>query len=227
MGHGIQVRSLGVKKSIKARLIVTFVGITVIAFSMIMLANHFLLEKYYVTKKIDSIKVVYEELNHYEKLTDKKLQDLKSLCIEKNISWLIMDTYHSEILYYDSRNPNRLYASLFGYITGIESMKTSILEREETYTLEIKRDMELDYLDMWGILDNQDVFLIRLPMAGIKDSMEISNMFYLYTGVVVVLISILAIWYLSKRITRPVEELTNISKRMCELDFDARYESGG
>ena len=87
--------------------------------------------------------------------------------------------------------------------------------------------MELDYLDMWGILDNQDVFLIRLPMAGIKDSMEISNMFYLYTGVVVVLISILAIWYLSKRITRPVEELTNISKRMCELDFDARYESGG
>ena len=106
-------------------------------------------------------------------------------------------------------------------------MKTSILEREETYTLEIKRDMELDYLDMWGILDNQDVFLIRLPMAGIKDSMEISNMFYLYTGVVVVLISILAIWYLSKRITRPVEELTNISKRMCELDFDARYESGG
>lgn len=164
MGHGIQVRSLGVKKSIKARLIVTFVGITVIAFSMIMLANHFLLEKYYVTKKIDSIKVVYEELNHYEKLTDKKLQDLKSLCIEKNISWLIMDTYHSEILYYDSRNPNRLYASLFGYITGIESMKTSILEREETYTLEIKRDMELDYLDMWHLCLQLYQMLLNLQL---------------------------------------------------------------
>ena len=227
MGNGIQVRGLGIKKSIKARLIVTFVGIVVIAFVLISLSNSFLLERYYVAKKTDAIQDVYEKLNQYDSLTSDKVQSLKSICIEKNISWVILDTNHSEILDYDSRNANRLYASLFGYITGVAPAKSSTLEETDNYTLEVNRDMDMDYLDMWGMLDNNNVFLIRLPMAGISDSIQISNMFYLYTGMIVVAISILAIWFLSQRLTKPLEELTDISIRMSNLDFNAKYESGG
>ncbi|RHV47778.1 HAMP domain-containing protein [Firmicutes bacterium OM04-13BH] len=215
------------KKSIKARLIVTFVGIVVIAFVLIALSNSFLLERYYVAKKTDAIQDVYEKLNQYDSLTSDKVQSLKSICIEKNISWVILDTNHSEILDYDSRNANRLYASLFGYITGVAPAKSSTLEETDNYTLEVNRDMDMDYLDMWGMLDNNNVFLIRLPMAGISDSIQISNMFYLYTGMIVVAISILAIWFLSQRLTKPLEELTDISIRMSNLDFNAKYESGG
>lgn len=227
MGNGIQVRGLRIKKSIKARLIVTFVGIVVIAFVLIALSNSFLLERYYVAKKTDAIQDVYEKLNQYDSLTSDKVQSLKSICIEKNISWVILDTNHSEILDYDSRNVNRLYASLFGYITGVAPAKSSTLEETDNYTLEVNRDMDMDYLDMWGMLDNNNVFLIRLPMAGISDSIQISNMFYLYTGMIVVAISILAIWFLSQRLTKPLEELTDISIRMSNLDFNAKYESGG
>lgn len=227
MGNGIQVRGLGIKKLIKARLIVTFVGIVVIAFVLIALSNSFLLERYYVAKKTDAIQDVYEKLNQYDSLTSDKVQSLKSICIEKNISWVILDTNHSEILDYDSRNANRLYASLFGYITGVAPAKSSTLEETDNYTLEVNRDMDMDYLDMWGMLDNNNVFLIRLPMAGISDSIQISNMFYLYTGMIVVAISILAIWFLSQRLTKPLEELTDISIRMSNLDFNAKYESGG
>ena len=227
MGNGIQVRGLGIKKSIKARLIVAFVGIVVIAFVLIALSNSFLLEQYYVAKKTDAIQDVYEKLNQYDSLTSDKVQSLKSICIEKNISWVILDTNHSEILDYDSRNANRLYASLFGYITGVAPAKSSTLEETDNYTLEVNRDMDMDYLDMWGMLDNNNVFLIRLPMAGISDSIQISNMFYLYTGMIVVAISILAIWFLSQRLTKPLEELTDISIRMSNLDFNAKYESGG
>ena len=227
MGNGIQVRGLRIKKSIKARLIVAFVGIVVIAFVLIALSNSFLLERYYVAKKTDAIQDVYEKLNQYDSLTSDKVQSLKSICIEKNISWVILDTNHSEILDYDSRNANRLYASLFGYITGVAPAKSSTLEKTDNYTLEVNRDMDMDYLDMWGMLDNNNVFLIRLPMAGISDSIQISNMFYLYTGMIVVAISILAIWFLSQRLTKPLEELTDISIRMSNLDFNAKYESGG
>ena len=227
MGNGIQVRGLGIKKSIKARLIVAFVGIVVIAFVLIALSNSFLLERYYVAKKTDAIQDVYEKLNQYDSLTSDKVQSLKSICIEKNISWVILDTNHSEILDYDSRNANRLYASLFGYITGVAPAKSSTLDETDNYTLEVNRDMDMDYLDMWGMLDNNNVFLIRLPMAGISDSIQISNMFYLYTGMIVVAISILAIWFLSQRLTKPLEELTDISIRMSNLDFNAKYESGG
>ena len=194
MGNGIQVRGLRIKKSIKARLIVTFVGIVVIAFVLIALSNSFLLERYYVAKKTDAIQDVYEKLNQYDSLTSDKVQSLKSICIEKNISWVILDTNHSEILDYDSRNANRLYASLFGYITGVAPAKSSTLEETDNYTLEVNRDMDMDYLDM---------------------------------GMIVVAISILAIWFLSQRLTKPLEELTDISIRMSNLDFNAKYESGG
>lgn len=110
---------------------------------------------------------------------------------------------------------------------GVAPAKSSTLEETDNYTLEVNRDMDMDYLDMWGMLDNNNVFLIRLPMAGISDSIQISNMFYLYTGMIVVAISILAIWFLSQRLTKPLEELTDISIRMSNLDFNAKYESGG
>ena len=41
------------------------------------------------------------------------------------------------------------------------------------------------------------------------------------------MISSAAIWFMSKRITKPLLELTEISRRMSNLDFEARYEGGG
>ena len=38
---------------------------------------------------------------------------------------------------------------------------------------------------------------------------------------------ILLIWYFSKRITDPIRELARLSDRMADLDFDAKYTSGG
>ena len=93
MGNGIQVRGLGIKKSIKARLIVTFVGIVVIAFVLIALSNSFLLERYYVAKKTDAIQDVYEKLNQYDSLTGDPQSD--SFVIPfKN---LINDSYCKDI----------------------------------------------------------------------------------------------------------------------------------
>ena len=52
-------------------------------------------------------------------------------------------------------------------------------------------------------------------------------MFYIYIGLLVIMISSGAIWFMSKRITKPLLELTEISRRMSNLDFEARYEGGG
>ena len=41
------------------------------------------------------------------------------------------------------------------------------------------------------------------------------------------IISIIIVWFFSKKITKPILELANISQRMADLDFDAKYTSGG
>jgi signal transduction histidine kinase len=80
---------------------------------------------------------------------------------------------------------------------------------------------------MWGSLDDGSQFLLRSPVESMRESAAISNRFLLYIGSVLIVVSILLIWYFSKRITDPIRELARLSDRMADLDFDAKYTSGG
>ena len=60
-----------------------------------------------------------------------------------------------------------------------------------------------------------------------RESAAISNRFLLYIGSILMVVSILLIWYFAKRITEPIRELARLSDRMADLDFDAKYTSGG
>ena len=71
------------------------------------------------------------------------------------------------------------------------------------------------------------IFLLRSPVESMRESASISNRFLLYIGSVLIVVSILLIWYFSKRITDPIRELARLSDRMADLDFDAKYTSGG
>ena len=53
------------------------------------------------------------------------------------------------------------------------------------------------------------------------------NQFYLFIGIPIIIIGAIVIWIITRQIVRPVQELTEISKKMAALDFDARYVSGG
>ncbi len=59
-----------------------------------------------------------------------------------------------------------------------------------------------------------------------RESASISNRFLLYIGSVLIVVSILLIWYFSKRITDPIRELADYFPDG-RSDFDAKYTSGG
>ena len=40
-----------------------------------------------------------------------------------------------------------------------------------------------EYLEMWGILNNGNLFLIRSPLESIRDSVKQSNRFLAYVGI--------------------------------------------
>jgi len=49
----------------------------------------------------------------------------------------------------------------------------------------------------------------------------------MYVGLVVIVLSGVLVWFLSEKVTAPLKELAVLSKKMTELDFNARYNSGG
>ncbi len=83
----------------------------------------------------------------------------------------------------------------------------------------------MEYVESWGQLKNGCYFLIRTPLESIRESVSISNSFYLYVGITIIVISGILIWIITKKITKPISELTLLSTKMSELDFDAKYQS--
>ena len=80
---------------------------------------------------------------------------------------------------------------------------------------------------MWGSFDDGSRFLLRSPLESIKESAAVSNRFLIYIGSLLILISVVLVWYFSKRLTDPILELAVLSEKMADLDFDAKYTSGG
>ena len=62
-------------------------------------------------------------------------------------------------------------------------------------------------------------------MESIRESAAISNKFYFFVGALIILVSGIVIWIVTGKITKPISELTELSRKMSDLDFEAKYES--
>ena len=80
-------------------------------------------------------------------------------------------------------------------------------------------------MECWGQLDEEHYFIIRTPLESIRESADISNKFYFAVGLMIIILSGLVIMVVTRRITRPISELTELSRKMSDLDFEAKYES--
>ena len=54
-----------------------------------------------------------------------------------------------------------------------------------------------EYLEMWGMLDNGNLFLIQSPLESIRDSVKVSNRFLAYVGIAATAVSAVLIWFLT------------------------------
>lgn len=102
----------------------------------------------------------------------------------------------------------------------------TIISSNDNYTLQKVYDERLGdyYLEIWGTLDNGYSIILRTPIQGIKDNVNISTTLIKYVGGAILAVGIIAAFVVSTYITRPIKQLSNIAERMSEMDFNARYE---
>lgn len=114
-----------------------------------------------------------------------------------------------------------------GYISNYVIVR--ILEQEQPYTINVVLDRRggTRSLEMWGPLGESSFFLLRSPLEDISSSAAAANRFFGYVGVGLAVAGAILAWWLSRRITEPIRQLTAISDRMKSLDFSAKYEGGG
>ncbi|MGI6071299.1 MAG: sensor histidine kinase [Blautia sp.] len=236
------------RHSLRSQIAIIFILLILVTLASIILINGFFLEDYYVAKKTSVLKSVFQELQDYipedvqdsgedgqaegEEGDDRKKQeesipeDLVKISTENNLNWVLLDPQTEYVAGFGQR-AEIMASRLFGYIYGIEKTEAKVLEETDRYVIQKSKDrfVGMDYVEMWGVLDNGNVCLIRSPLESIRESVSISNGFFVYVGLGILAVSGLLIWVVTKRITRPISELTELSKQMTELDFDAKYQS--
>ena len=100
----------------------------------------------------------------------------------------------------------------------------TIISSNDNYTLQKVYDERLGdyYLEIWGTLDNGYSIILRTPIQGIKDNVNISTTLIKYVGGAILAVGIIAAFVVSTYITRPIKQLSNIAEKMSEMDFEPR-----
>ncbi len=200
------------------------------------LTNTACLGRYYLWNKENSIYDAYLQFNDAADEgvlnTDEFDITWQRICSKYNISVIILDA-DSRTVKCSSNDAEFLVRQLMDCFFNRESIEEEqdlrIIGEEKGSTMQIVKDprMGTRYLEMWGVLDNGNLFLIRTPMESIQESVRISNRFLLYSGVLVIVLGSLILDVMARRISRPILRLANISGRMAQLDFDAKYDGSG
>ena len=225
---------------------VVFICLLLLSIFTITLINGLFLEKYYVSKKVEVLeeaKEVLSQMNLDDILqydtdieeekkgaTDEISDEIERSSSRNNLTWIIVNEENSGYYYWGENNMAKMLRSkLFGYINNLDQdmQHSRVLKKTDTCTMWQVHDRfaGMEYVECWGQFDNGYYFLIRCPLESIKESASISNSFYFIVGIIIIVVSGIVILVMTNRITRPISELTKLSEKMSDLDFDARYQS--
>lgn len=218
-----------VKHSINRQFTSIFIAIMALTILLCWFLNTTLLEKYYIRNKQTVLLEAYSKINRAAeegKINTNKFDlELRNLCGRYNLDVLVVDV-DSQTLKFTGKDLETTKLQLWDNIFLKDQEEAHpVLEQTDTYQIQIVDDkrMKNENIEMWGNLDNGNLFIIRTALESIKDSVRIANNFLGYVGVTAILISGVVIWLISKKITKPILELTNISDQMTRLDFEAKY----
>lgn len=211
-----------------------FIGLLLLSMFGTTLINGLFLEHYYISRKTEVLQDAVSQLKQLDiirgdngvycaEVSDEMFKE----CSENNLTW-VMITADGQSVCSVGSNEDLLEARLVGYVYDLDQKKTEgkILLQGNGYVIQQISDRfaGMEYVESWGEVTNECYFLIRTPLESIRESVSISNKFYFYVGVMIIIISGMVIWFVTKRITKPIRELTTLSTKMSDLDFDAKYQ---
>lgn len=241
--------------SFKFELLLLFFGVILLAIVLIMLANIFLLEQFYYNAKQSALEQVYESLN--EAAQDGSINSitygtkLTQLGNRENVNVLVMDQESQTVRIFTTDSAtmvSRMFDNIFGTTNDLpenfddEMEEAWINDRsapdfytvrtlvdEETTRVTIVQDKATNtqYMERWGILSDGSYYLLRTAVDSIHRNSQIANQFTMYIGCLILVIGAVISVIAARGVTRPITQITELSQRMGQLDFSAKYVPTG
>ena len=163
--------------------------------------NNTLLENYYLNNKQNVLMYAYHYINaatNEGKFNTEEFDiEFQKIIGKYNISFIVLDaetqTFKASANDYEILS-KELLKNIFG--SG-SNPKARLLEKGDSYEISIMLDdwTKTEFVEMWGVLDNGNLFLFRNPLESIKESVKLANRFLAYVGIfAAVLGALVALW---------------------------------
>lgn len=226
------------KHSIKFKLMIVL--FTMLSFTMLLcfVINLTFLEKYYEKYKIDKLGETYT--NVYKTYKEEDIEDLtlvyEQFSSKQNVSMYIFNSFeYTYGILLEVRFPTKmterqneyLRDSVARYMDKSNSKEgISELVSNSKYTIYKRYDtrLEVNYIELYGKLSGGDYIFIRSNYDNIKESVEVSNLFFIYAGIFSLILGIFIMYIVGESFTRPILKLLQITKQISNLNFDVRYD---
>ena len=219
---------LKIFSSIRIKLFMTLCIIVLLIISSLILLNNFVLGKFYLYNKKQNLKTAYIIINDYynQKYSEEKITgELEKIAIRNDFDILIRNN-NNETIYISSKDFFRGVWQMT-MMTSQDSLENqNVLEKQKKYTITETFDeaTNIKYIILVANLDNGYKMYIRMPMASIEESVKISNNFLYIIALFVIVFGGIVISIVSRRFSKPIEELDDIAKKMANLDFSQKYK---
>lgn len=215
------------KHSIKGQLV--FRGLLLIVAAMVgsWFLNVFLLERLYTRQKIRQLDDVYEIIYKYKDNleSDEFIHTITKKCQTNNINFMVVNP-EEELLVTSINNPlkNR---DIWNEIEQVDKKNKGIIKKSKKYNVANVYDSQDDitYITLYGQLTANQFFVVRTARIAVRNIVSLSNTIMICVNLGAIIFGFIVMNMIARRISKPVVELTQLSQRMAQLDFDAKYES--
>jgi len=218
------------KKSLNRQFALTFGILLTGTILLCWFLNSIFLEKYYVSNKQKVLRTAYHKVNtaiQRGDISDSEFElELEQICGTYNIDMIVIDA-DSKTVKTTTRDEQSqvLISQLYDHLFYGVQESDKVIEQDENFVMQESLDKrsQTNFIEMWGF-DNGYLYMIRSPLEGIKDSAKIANRFLGYVGILAVITGCLITLLITRKVTRPILQLAQISERMKDLDFEVKYD---
>ncbi|MCI2132003.1 MAG: HAMP domain-containing histidine kinase [Eubacterium sp.] len=214
------------KKSIRKKIAFTFIVIMVLVLAAVGAFQWFFAGSFYASQKQKKLVESYARIADQGDGTD--WDAFNNYCSVNGLTYCVTDS-QMNATHTNAQNDDAMAGRLFGFIMGMEDDHAQIIQSSGSYTIIQLKDRftKMQYLELYAGMEDGGYYMVMCPVQSISDAAQVSTRFFIYISIVAVIAGAIAMWLITRKIVQPIQELTALSKRMADLDFDARYTSGG
>lgn len=233
-------RLKSMRHSLKYRLAAFVILALGLSVALCFVASKTLLDDYFVYSERRNISKLYKEIN--DTLNESGQIDslyLESLSGQKNVKIMIVEKKDDgfgnnsiEMVYSSAGKGGYMYRAMYELLQNLNSSALLQSEMNEIYTeirekgyvvLDHKNDrLDLTSIDLLGSLGDNYLIILDSSMESLETAANIAVHFLAIASVIVSLLASVFVYFYSKRMTRPIEEMSEIAGRMANLDFEAK-----